>query len=81
MRIKKISAFREQGFGVLLPFLLFGVRGGFFGGIVFEDVGEEKTGEGFDNVVGDFFFGHVAFQVVAYPVVELFGYLRYRPAV
>ena len=35
---------------------MFGVRGGFFGGVVFEDVGQEKASEGFDNVVGDFFF-------------------------
>ena len=44
-------AFREQGFGVCLPFLFLGL-GGIFGGVEFEDTGEEKTGGGFDNAVG-----------------------------
>ena len=50
----------EQRFGACLPFLLFGL-GGIFGGVEFEDVGQEKASEGFDNVVGDFFVTIVAF--------------------
>ena len=40
---------------------MFGLGIAFFVGVVFKNIGEEKTGKGFDNVVGDFFFGHVAF--------------------